>query len=83
MCHSITAFQRDLLTCQEKIDMWKISKFVSEFLVLKDQFERASEVDSNASRESHYFVRLQGQKNLEGKKKYIFLKNTGECNVWL
>lgn len=69
--------------CQEKIDMWKTSKFVSEFLGLKDQFERASELDSNASRESHYFVRLQGQKNLEEKKIYFFFKNTGEYNVWL
>lgn len=58
MCHSVTAFHRDLLMCQEKIDMWKVSKFVSEFLGLKDQFEIASELDFNASRESHYFMKL-------------------------
>lgn len=52
--------------CQEKIDMWK---FEFEFLGLKYQFETASELDSNASWESHCFVRIQGKKNLEEKKK--------------
>lgn len=51
--------------CQEKIDMWK---FGFEFLGLKYQFETASELDSNASWESHCFVRIQGKKNLEEKK---------------
>lgn len=65
--------------CQEKIDMWKILNFGFEFLDLKYQFEIASELDSNASRESHCFVRTQGKKNLEEKK----IMNTRECNVWL
>lgn len=70
MCQSITAFRRDLLMCQEKIDIWKILKFGFEFLGLKYQFEIASELDSNPSRESHCFVRIQRTKNLEEKKNY-------------
>lgn len=69
MCQSITAFHRDLLMCQEKIDMWKILKFGVEFLGLKYQFDITSELDSNASRESRCFARIQGKKNPE-KKNY-------------
>lgn len=65
--------------CQEKIDMWKILKFGFELLGLKYQFEIALELDCNANRESHCFVRRQGKKNLEVKK----IKNTREYNVWL
>lgn len=56
--------------CQEKIDMWKILKFGVELLGLKYQFKIAPELDSNASRELHCFVRIQGKKNLEEKKNY-------------
>lgn len=76
MCQSITVFHRDLLMCQEKIDMWKILKFGFEFLGLKYQFEIASELDPNASRESHCFVRI------EGKKKYRKKKWTQVCTMF-
>lgn len=68
MCHSITAFHRDFLMCQEKTDIWKILKFGFEFLGLKYQCEIASGLDSNASRESHCFVGIPREKNLEEKK---------------
>lgn len=54
--------------CQEKTDIWKILKFGFEFFGLKYQFEIASGLDSNASRESHCFVGIPREKNLEEKK---------------